>query len=57
VTDSIDETQDFPRESWVFLVRRVDHDSYLISRGGEVSLVDATTLKYLIGKLLKGQTP
>jgi hypothetical protein len=52
-----DETQDFPRESWVFVVRRMDHDSYLISRGGEVSLVDTTTLRYLIGKLLKGQTP
>jgi hypothetical protein len=53
----MNEAQEFPRESWAFVVIRVDHDSYLIGRGGEVSLVDTTTLKYLIGTLLKGQTP
>ena len=52
-----EETQDFPRESWVFLVRMLAKDAYLISRGGEISLVDETTLMYLMGKLLKGQQP
>lgn len=50
-----DGTQDFPRESWVFVVLRVAHDSYLIGRGGEISLVDEATLKNLMRKLLKGQ--
>jgi hypothetical protein len=50
-------TQDFPPESWVFVVHVLDHETYLISSGGEVSLVDKATLMYLIGKLLKGQTP
>ncbi len=48
-------TQDFPRESWVFVIRMISVDAYLIGRGGEVSLVDEITLIYLMGKLLKGQ--
>lgn len=47
--------QELPRESWAFLVIAVSNDAYLISRGGEVSLVDQATLKHTIGNLLKGQ--
>ena len=51
------EAQDFPRESWAFLVRRLENDAYLIYLSGEVSLVTEVRLRYLIGTLLKENDP
>lgn len=53
---ALEEARDFPEESWAFFVSRVGEDSYLISSGGEFSLVDSPTLIYLLRKLLEGQT-
>lgn len=51
-----DETQG--SESWVFVVRLMGDDAYLITYGREpsrTSLVDRAHLKLLIMQLLKGQ--
>lgn len=55
MTEPAPSAQDFPRESWAFLVRKLDHESYLIYYRGEISLLDRTSLMYLIGKILKEQ--
>lgn len=48
------EAQGFPPEPWAFVIRQVDHDAYLLYTGGEISLVNTSTLTRLIGNLLKG---
>lgn len=55
MTEPATEAQDFPRESWAFVVRMVDDASYLIYYRGEISLLDATSLTYLMEKILKEQ--
>lgn len=55
MTDPVPEAQDFPRESWAFVVRMLDYESYLIYYRGEISLVDKASLGLLMGKILKEQ--
>lgn len=52
-----DETQDSSPDSWVFIVRMMAHDSYLISTGGEFLLLNAFHLRQQIGNLLEGNNP
>lgn len=55
MTEPTAEAQDFPRESWAFVVRMVSDESYLIYYRGEISLLDRTSFRKLMRKILKEQ--
>lgn len=46
--DDLPETQACPSATWVFLIDRLDQDTYALTRPGEVSLVDGFGLKMFL---------